>query len=280
MMKIYKKNIDYYIMLSFEINEMNIPFTGQIVVKEDDEVTREVILGRAKKIHEWLVLVDHIFSPFRTNSELTLYNHRKIEMTGTNLLFQEVFALSIWAKEMTQGLFSANFVGKYNPTGAVKGWAIEKAERIQLAPLLSDPNFVAINLNGGGDMQFSSSDKHNWQWEIGIVNPFDNKKVISCFRMKNGAIATSGTSQRGEHLFNSSTGRAIPEKNFNVISSSVIGSELTYSDIWATAIATTTINDHSWLKRLSGSGLRISYNKKSERWLNHEIIDQKELIYA
>ncbi|EJO04187.1 FAD:protein FMN transferase [Oenococcus oeni] len=280
MMKIYKKNIDYYIMLSFEINEMNIPFTGQIVVKEDDEVTREVILGRAKKIHEWLVLVDHIFSPFRTNSELTLYNHRKIEMTGTNLLFQEVFALSIWAKEMTQGLFSANFVGKYNPTGAVKGWAIEKAERIQLAPLLSDPNFVAVNLNGGGDMQFSSSDKHNWQWEIGIVNPFDNKKVISCFRMKNGAIATSGTSQRGEHLFNSSTGRAIPEKNFNVISSSVIGSELTYSDIWATAIATTTINDHSWLKRLSGSGLRISYNKKSERWLNHEIIDQKELIYA
>ncbi|AWW98378.1 FAD:protein FMN transferase [Oenococcus oeni] len=280
MMKIYKKNIDHYIMLSFEINEMNIPFTGQIVVKEDDEVTREVILGRAKKIHEWLVLVDHIFSPFRTNSELTLYNHRKIEMTGTNLLFQEVFALSIWAKEMTQGLFSANFVGKYNPTGAVKGWAIEKAERIQLAPLLSDPNFVAVNLNGGGDMQFSSSDKHNWQWEIGIVNPFDNKKVISCFRMKNGAIAASGTSQRGEHLFNSSTGRAIPEKNFNVISSSVIGSELTYSDIWATAIATTTINDHSWLKRLSGSGLRISYNKKSERWLNHEIIDQKELIYA
>lgn len=280
MMKIYKKNIDHYIMLSFEINEMNIPFTGQIVVKEDDEVTREVILGRAKKIHEWLVLVDHIFSPFRTNSELTLYNHRKIEMTGTNLLFQEVFALSIWAKEMTQGLFSANFVGKYNPTGAVKGWAIEKAERIQLAPLLSYPNFVAVNLNGGGDMQFSSSDKHNWQWEIGIVNPFDNKKVISCFRMKNGAIATSGTSQRGEHLFNSSTGRAIPEKNFNVISSSVIGSELTYSDIWATAIATTTINDHSWLKRLSGSGLRISYNKKSERWLNHEIIDQKELIYA
>ncbi|MHA5100694.1 FAD:protein FMN transferase [Oenococcus oeni] len=280
MMKIYKKNIDHYIMLSFEINEMNIPFTGQIVVKEDDEVTREVILGRAKKIHEWLVLVDHIFSPFRTNSELTLYNHRKIEMTGTNLLFQEVFALSMWAKEMTQGLFSANFVGKYNPTGAVKGWAIEKAERIQLAPLLSDPNFVAVNLNGGGDMQFSSSDKHNWQWEIGIVNPFDNKKVISCFRMKNGAIATSGTSQRGEHLFNSSTGRAIPEKNFNVISSSVIGSELTYSDIWATAIATTTINDHSWLKRLSGSGLRISYNKKSERWLNHEIIDQKELIYA
>lgn len=61
MMKIYKKNIDHYIMLSFEINEMNIPFTGQIVVKEDDEVTREVILGRAKKIHEWLVLVDHIF---------------------------------------------------------------------------------------------------------------------------------------------------------------------------------------------------------------------------
>ncbi len=280
MMKIYKKNIDHYIMLSFEINEMNIPFTGQIVVKEDDEVTREVILGRAKKIHEWLVLVDHIFSPFRTNSELTLYNHRKIEMTGTNLLFQEVFALSIWAKEMTQGLFSANFVGKYNPTGAVKGWAIEKAERIQLEPLLSDPNFVAVNLNGGGDMQFSSSDKHNWQWEIGIVNPFDNKKVISCFRMKNSAITTSGTRQRGEHLFNSSTGRAIPEKNFNVISSSVIGSELTYSDIWATAIATTTINDHSWLKRLSGSGLRISYNKKSERWLNHEIIDQKELIYA
>nr|WP_243690863.1 hypothetical protein [Oenococcus oeni] len=61
MMKIYKKNIDHYIMLSSEINEMNIPFTGQIVVKEDDEVTREVILGRAKKIHERLVLVDHIF---------------------------------------------------------------------------------------------------------------------------------------------------------------------------------------------------------------------------
>ncbi|MDN6968518.1 FAD:protein FMN transferase [Oenococcus sp. UCMA 17063] len=280
MTKIFKKIIGAYIMLSFEINEMNIPFTVQIIVKEDDEITRKIILERAKKIHEWLVLVDHIFSPFKTDSELVLYNHRKIELINTNPFFQEVFALSVWAKEMTQGMFSANFAGEYNPTGVVKGWAIEKVEHVQLKPLLSDPNFVAVNLNGGGDMQFNTSSGSDWQWGIGIVSPFNNEKFISRFGMKNGAVATSGTSQRGEHLFNPSTGYAVSTESFNIISATVIDSKLTYADIWATAIATTTINDHNWLDYLSGSGIRISYSKKAERWLNHEIVDQKELVYA
>ncbi|MCV3296163.1 FAD:protein FMN transferase [Oenococcus kitaharae] len=279
-MRIYKKNIGHYVMLSFEINEMNIPFTGQIVVKEDNPVVREVILERAEKIDRWLQLVNQIFSPYRRDSELVSFQNQSLRLASTSKFFQEIFVLSAWASDITSGLFSAAFAGKYDPTGIVKGWAIQKAEKTYLESLLSDPTFVAVNLNGGGDMQFSTSPNTDWRWQIGIVDPFDSKKVVNHFSMKKGAVATSGTSRRGAHLFDSATKQAVLGRDSNIISASIIGSELIYVDIWATAIATTTVHDHDWLKSLSGSGLRISYNGTAERWIDHQLIDQRNLTHA
>ncbi|WP_257593996.1 hypothetical protein [Lactiplantibacillus plantarum] len=34
--------------------------------------------------------------------------------------------MTVIAEEMTSGAFTANFSGQYDPTGIVKGWAIER----------------------------------------------------------------------------------------------------------------------------------------------------------
>ncbi|VDK13591.1 hypothetical protein OAL24_00396 [Oenococcus sicerae] len=279
-MHIYTKKIDKYSLLTFEIKQMNLPFTGQVVVAHDDELTRSLLLKKALAIEKWLMDVDQRFSSFRSDSELSLYNAGKLDFEQTSPIFKQIFALTVFAEEQTQGLFSANYRGQYDPTGLVKGWAIEKAQQIQLKPLLSDPNFIAINLNGGGDMQFATRLDSDWNWSIGISDPFDNEKILSKIVMKNAAIATSGTSQRGDHLIDPASGQAVLKQKNSIISTSVLCPSLTLADIWATAIAIPAINDHDWLDHIPGSGLRISYSKTAERWLDHKLVDQKELRYA
>ncbi|WP_242824732.1 FAD:protein FMN transferase [Oenococcus kitaharae] len=269
-------------MLTVVFQEMTIPFTIQVIITQPFARANRLVLEQAKVVHDYMKHIDQVFSPFRVDSELTAFNQDRLMFEKTSQDFQMVYAVSSWAEEKTQHLFSADYAGRqqYDPTGLVKGWAIEQAAKRFLFPLLAEDDFIAANLIGGGDMQFVTRPGSNWVWQLGIADPFDTRKVAAKLAMTSGAIASSGTVERGHHLVNIAQNRAIGTRTTDIISSSVISDSLTEADIWATAIATTSISDHSWLKAIDGSGMRISYGKIAERWQNNRIVDQKELIYA
>lgn len=91
---------------------------------------------------------------------------------------------------------------------------------------LPDTDFC---LSAGGDMVARAV--VGPAWEIGIENPLDPSRLIARVPVTDGAVATSGTAHRGEHLVDARDG-SIPE---GVASVTVIGPSLTWADIDATA---------------------------------------------
>lgn len=83
--------------------------------------------------------VEKRFSFFREDSEITLFNNKKISRDQLSDETKTVFALAEETKSMTDGYFDIlTSEGKYNPSGIVKGWAIYNASRLLLEKGLKD----------------------------------------------------------------------------------------------------------------------------------------------
>jgi thiamine biosynthesis lipoprotein len=131
----------------------------------------------------------------------------------------------------------------------VKGWAVERAA----APLraLAGTDFC---LSAGGDMVCRTLDPEAGPWRIGIEDPRDPARVIAVVPVWTGAVATSGTAHRGQHLVDARTGRP----PIGVASVTVVAASLTWADIDATAAYAQGPDAARWLETRPGrSGLVV-----------------------
>jgi thiamine biosynthesis lipoprotein len=105
--------------------------------------------------------------------------------------------------------------------GTVKAVAIEQA-----GGALVERGLAHWCINVGGDVLVSGA-----PWTIGIVDPADRGSVLCSVDLRNGrtAIATSGTAERGEHVW-----RARATREFAQVS--VCADDIVTADVLATAI--------------------------------------------
>src|SRR4051812_42709774 len=84
----------------------------------------------------------------------------------------------------------------FDPSGVVKGWAVERAA-VHLETLPG----TDFCLSAGGDLlcRTLNADAPPWR-RIGIEDPRDPKRIIAVVPVRTGAVATSGTAYRGEHI--------------------------------------------------------------------------------
>src|SRR5205085_9062412 len=99
------------------------------------------------------------------------------------------------------GYFSPFWDGAVNPTGLVKGWAIERASEI-----LRTHGSANHAVNGGGDMQLAGEAGPGSPWRVGIADPFDRTRVLTVVSGRDVAVATSGTAERGAHIVDPRSG--------------------------------------------------------------------------
>lgn len=170
--------------------------------------------------------VDRVFSPYREDSDVSRLGRGCVGWDEVGADVREVADRCVAAREMTGGLFSADLPeGGWDPSGLVKGWAVERA-----GELLRSVDGVDWCLNAGGDVLVScpSGDA----FTIGIQDPRDPGRVVASLARRSGAVATSGTAARGAHLYDPRTGQAVESRWLSV---SVSGASLEYADILATA---------------------------------------------
>jgi len=208
------------------IDQMNIPFTIKLATKNPDDIVMQQLKVATEGIDELLHQVDLDFSQFRYDSLVSRYQRGDSSPLLESTDFQSVYAQSVLAEQMTDNIFTPYFAGRYDPTGLVKGWAIERAFEKYLKPLLKDMKIEGVSLNGGGDMKLATNPHSDFQWGIGIEDPNDLDNTITTYYLQNGAVATSGNSKRGEHII-----RMNPN---DVEQVTVISNSLVDADIWAT----------------------------------------------
>jgi thiamine biosynthesis lipoprotein len=167
--------------------------------------------------------IDATFSTYRADSEISLLRTGELRRGDTSAEVRDVLALCEEARIATDGWFNAELPGGLDPSGLVKGWAIEQA-----LDMLGELRAVDICLNVGGDVAVRVS---GTPFVAGIQDPHDRSRLVASVALTGGGLATSATYARGLHIVDPRTGAPATE----LASVSVIGPSLMWADVYATA---------------------------------------------
>ncbi len=178
---------------------------------------------------EWLHDVDRRFSPFRPESEVTRVGTGELAFQDASSDVQAMFTLADLVRDRSGGAFDPRGHrpdGRPDPTGIVKGWAVdEAAARLRLA---GARNFQVV---AGGDLVAAGEPMPGEPWRIGIRHPGRADATAAVLGVRDLAVATSGLYERGAHVVDPRTGAAPA----GLRSLTVIGPTLAFADAYATA---------------------------------------------
>jgi thiamine biosynthesis lipoprotein len=210
----------------------------------------------------WLHWVDRIFSPYRPDSDVTLLAQGLVTVDACAPEMAEVIEACAFLRELSDGYFTASPWGRFDPSGYVKGWAVERA-----ACILTAAGSVSHLVNGGGDVQCvggrpasaagpsaavpggSAQGTGAPPWRVGIADPFRPGRLALVVAAADCAVATSGTAERGAHIVNPRTGGPAA----GLASLTVAGRSLALADACATAaFAMGPALARDWLASIDG----------------------------
>lgn len=212
----------------YEIHVWGTVLFLDVATSKIDEAAIDAVVEGVKS---FVYGVDEDFSTYKDGSFVSRLRRGEISIADCPADVQEVWGLCAVARDLTGGAFDPWAVaGGFDPSGYVKGWA---ADRVALALVAAGCENVQVN--AAGDLTLRGgvvTDGVLEPWKIGVVNPDNRQEVLRIFEINDGAIATSGTYERGAHIFDPSTGTiAIGAK-----SATVLGPDGGLTDALATAL--------------------------------------------
>lgn len=197
----------------------------------------------AAELHE----VDRIFSTYRDDSYISRLSRGEIDLDGCPAEVAEVMAIGTGAAHRSDGAFSILLPTadgpRLDPSGVVKGWAVERASRF-----LERLEATDFCLAAGGDMVCRTAAPGSGPWRIGIEDPHSPDRMIGIVPVRCGGVATSGAARRGQHIVDARTGRTPT----GVASVTVIADSLTRADVDATSAYVHGPAAVDWLRRQAG----------------------------
>lgn len=179
------------------------------------------------EVFAYFEYVDEKFSTYKETSEISQINNGQITLAQASADMQTIFALADQTKQATNGFFDIAHDGRYDPSGIVKGWAIDQA-----AEQLRQKGFKNFYVDAGGDIQAFGRNEQNEEWRVGIRNPFNLTEIVKVLAISNCGVATSGNYVRGHHIYNP---MQVDDPLAEVLSLTVVGPNIYEADRFATA---------------------------------------------
>jgi FAD:protein FMN transferase len=213
-------------------------------------------LSVIKDVMSWLHWVDRTFSTYRADSEISRLARGELGLDDCGPEVREVIDRCQSLADETDGYFSAWATGPLDPSGYVKGWAIERA-----GEMLAAAGSVNHCINGGGDVQCAGSAELGRPWQVGIADPLRPGELAGVFSGAAIAVATSGTAERGSHICDPHTG-ARPS---TLISVTLAGRNLSTVDAYATAAFAMGDRALDWIESLPDHQALVIY-QDGTRW--------------
>jgi thiamine biosynthesis lipoprotein len=191
----------------------------------------------------WLRLVDQRFSTYLADSEVSRLSRGELRVTECSPDVQAVVARCADLWRFTDGYFDPHATGRLDPSGYVKGWAVQVASDRLLAAGISNHC-----VNAGGDVRIRGYAQNGEPWRVGVRHPFDPLAVCWVIAGTDLAVATSGTYERGYHVIDPH--RGVPARD--LCSVTVVGRDLGLADAYATAALAMGLPALDWLAALDG----------------------------
>lgn len=180
----------------------------------------------ARAAFDLLRAEDARFSPFRTSSELRRYERGLVGSPSPELT--EVLRIAADARAASGGAFDIRRPGGgLDANGVVKGWAVQRP-----VGLLRADGFGDLCFNAGGDVVVAGGPEPGQGWAVAVRSPSAPDELIARVEVREGAVATSGTYERGPHVWDGRTGRAAD----GLLAATVVAGDLTTADVLATSV--------------------------------------------
>lgn len=204
--------------------------------------------------------VDGVFSTWRPDSQVSRLGRGELALADCTPEVAEVLALADDARAASDGAFDVWLPDgeggrRLDPSGVVKGWAVERA----VAPLLALPG-TDVCLSAGGDMVCHTADPDGRAWEVGVEDPFDPTGLVARVPLRRGAVATSGSAHRGGHVVDARSGRPADA----LAQVTVVGARLTGVDIDATTALALGLDGPAWLRARARTGVVVWADGRAE----------------
>jgi FAD:protein FMN transferase len=203
------------------------------------DVRDDIPSGALERTVDWFRQVDRVFSPYRDDSEISRIARRTSTRQMTSPAVREVLAQCDRLRALTGGFFDPLATGRLDPSGFVKGWAVERA-----VELLEQAGATRLAVNAGGDAVV----RGGIPWRVGIQHPIERQQLAAVIELRDAAIATSGAYERGTHIINPHNNRPAD----GLLSVTVLGPNLGFADAYATAAFAMGSAAPQWLATLEG----------------------------
>jgi thiamine biosynthesis lipoprotein len=226
---------------------MGMPISVEIVAGDNPHAA-------IQDVFDYFRAVDYKYSTYKPASEISQINHGLPRRRWSNEM-KQILKLCEQTKIETDGYFDIEHNGNLDPSGLVKGWAIEQA-----AQLLRQRRIKDFYIEAGGDIQADGLNIHGEPWRIGIRNPFKLDEIVKVLRVSGSGVATSGTYIRGQHIYDPHN----PVKPVHTVKSlTVIGPNIYEADRFATAAFAMGEAGISFIESLPGFEGYMINNKKT-----------------
>ncbi|WP_233195164.1 FAD:protein FMN transferase [Cryobacterium sp. M91] len=198
---------------------------------------------------------DERFSLYRDDSELSRIARGDIRLTDSSASVRDAYALALTWRDRSNGVFTPHRAdGVIDLSGVVKALAIAEA-----GAALTSRGLLNWSINAGGDVLVSGEPEGRFgawefgdgamstghgvavpavvtehpEWVVAIVNPADRGDVLASVPLRHPlrAVATSGSAERGEHIWTALNGELSPFRQVSVFAADIVT-----ADVLATAI--------------------------------------------
>lgn len=192
-------------------------------------------LVACQRAFEILHEADRTFSLYKPESPLS-----KLARGATTLADCPPVVAEIWDdcerwERTTDGWFCAfTPQNTFDPSGLVKTWAAERA-----CEYLKAEGILDFSFNAGGDVYLSDELSEPEGWRVGVHKPVsllsEDAGTLTVVDLRNTpyrAVCTSGSAERGEHIWNP---KGYPLDRDALVQITVVSKNLVEADVWATA---------------------------------------------
>jgi thiamine biosynthesis lipoprotein len=198
--------------------------------------------------------VDAVFSTHRPDSVVNRWGRGELALVDAPPELTEVLTLADVARDASGGAFDIEAVrspygGGPDPSGVVKGWAVQRASRALERLAATD-----YCLSAGGDMVCRTRVPGAPAWRIGIEDPADPHRLVAVLPVVDGAVATSGSARRGAHIRDPRTG-TVPDGLRQV---TVVAPDLVAADVEATTAFVLGEQGVPWLLARGRAGVVVA----------------------
>lgn len=218
---------------------------------ESENLSKSALESALSVVKKYVNHVDEVFSTYKSNSVISKLRRDELDIAEASEEVNEVWNLCIELRRLTNGAFDPwALPGGFDPSGLVKGWAADKS-----AAILQRNGVKHILINAAGDITLRGGRLENGEikpWLIGITDPDNKANIVKTFEIFDGAIATSGDYERGDHIKDPKNGMvAVGAK-----SASVIGPDGAIADALATALMVAGSDGASWFAQPELQGFK------------------------